>query len=189
MKPRKPREMPGSLKYHIHPRGSNYTKCGCIRSQMPYLRDPSTEIRLRGLKYATNSYVEPLGPKYPVPTMMLRYLEPQGRCSKANLQTKKQTRLASKNLGFRLAPANPKPRLVSKPWGSMAYPVLGSLLCWGCGDFGSILGAPDFLGTPIPRSHNIIYTYIPKGPSTNMIRTLGFYIGIYYYGLGQVLII
>ena len=28
---------------------------------------------------------------------------------------------------------------------------------------------------------------IPKGPSTNIIRTLGFYIGIYYYGLGQVL--
>ena len=29
----------------------------------------------------------------------------------------------------------------------------------------------------------------PKGPSTNILRTLGFYIGIYYYGLCQVLII
>ena len=32
-----------------------------------------------------------------------------------------------------------------------------------------------------------IWVIYPKGPSPNIIRTLGFYIGIYYYGLGQVL--
>ena len=32
-------------------------------------------------------------------------------------------------------------------------------------------------------------SHVPKGPSTNIMRTQGFYIGNYSYGLGQVLAI